>query len=523
MKHLIALRPELRVQILSRAFGAEEYKQAMENGNALLRELRDKRTRLEVSSREIAALKAENVELEGRVDRAEAELVKLERSEREKTEMLRQLESEKDELHEVELRLASARTERVNLEGQIARDRRECKELAAELEEMGQASSFAEKKAAGLGSPPAESQEQLKAKIKALRERIRKHEAVDAGIGTRIGQIESVAQNGRCPVCERDADPEEFADRAKGLSKERDQNSEHLESLRKELGEADEALEGRRDYDDAAEATRAERARVEADRLKAVRKKEKLDVQRTSLEGSERRLRELEGRILVLERETVNLEPLKRRIEGSHEELDKIKEKMTDLRADARNWKATLKRNSETVARKERAATKATELRDREIWLEEYFVPTLESIERHVMASINREFGYNFQKWFTSLVDDATKESRVDEDFTPIVDQEGYEQDVDFLSGGERTSVALAYRLALSQMVQKFAEGGPSSLILDEPTDGFSKEQLGKVREILDEIANPQVIIVSHERELESFADQIYRVVKVDGESKISR
>ena len=94
---------------------------------------------------------------------------------------------------------------------------------------------------------------------------------------------------------------------------------------------------------------------------------------------------------------------------------------------------------------------------------------------------------------------------------------------MEFLSGGERTSVALAYRLALSQMVQQYSEAGPSSLILDEPTDGFSREQLGRVREILDEIANPQVVIVSHERELESMADQIYRVTKVDGESRITR
>jgi DNA repair exonuclease SbcCD ATPase subunit len=36
-------------------------------------------------------------------------------------------------------------------------------------------------------------------------------------------------------------------------------------------------------------------------------------------------------------------------------------------------------------------------------------------------------------------------------------------------------------------------------------------------------MANPQVVIVSHERELESMADQIYRVAKIDGESKISR
>jgi len=32
------------------------------------------------------------------------------------------------------------------------------------------------------------------------------------------------------------------------------------------------------------------------------------------------------------------------------------------------------------------------QLGDREIWLGEYFIPTLESIERHVMNSINREF-----------------------------------------------------------------------------------------------------------------------------------
>jgi exonuclease SbcC len=58
-------------------------------------------------------------------------------------------------------------------------------------------------------------------------------------------------------------------------------------------------------------------------------------------------------------------------------------------------------------------------------------------------------------------------------------------------------------------------------LILDEPTDGFSKEQLGKVREILDELQSPQIVIVSHEKELESFADQIFKVAKSQGVSKI--
>ena len=83
--------------------------------------------------------------------------------------------------------------------------------------------------------------------------------------------------------------------------------------------------------------------------------------------------------------------------------------------------------------------------------------------------------------------------------------------------------MALAYRLALNSVVRKESSGLESNLlILDEPTDGFSKEQLSKVREILDEIQSPQIILVSHERELESFADQVIKVSKTNGESSIA-
>ena len=182
-----------------------------------------------------------------------------------------------------------------------------------------------------------------------------------------------------------------------------------------------------------------------------------------------------------------------------------------------------MRRCSDSIARKERSAANAAALGERAIWLEEFFIPTLAAIEKHVMVSINRELASSFQRWFGMLFEDTGKEATIDENFAPLVQQDGYDQDVEFLSGGERTSVALAYRLALSQMVQKVVESGPTSLILDEPTDGFSKEQLGRVREVLDEMATPQVVIVSHERELESMADQIYRVVKVGNESKITR
>jgi len=138
------------------------------------------------------------------------------------------------------------------------------------------------------------------------------------------------------------------------------------------------------------------------------------------------------------------------------------------------------------------------------------------------MIAFQQEFNQFFQQWFELLVEDPTKSARIDEDFSSIVEQDGYEQNVNYLSGGEKTSVALAYRLALNMIVRKVATSMESNLlILDEPTDGFSKEQLLKVQDILTELECPQVIIVSHERELESFADQIFRVSKERGVSMI--
>jgi DNA repair exonuclease SbcCD ATPase subunit len=41
------------------------------------------------------------------------------------------------------------------------------------------------------------------------------------------------------------------------------------------------------------------------------------------------------------------------------------------------------------------------------------------------------------------------------------------------------------------------------------------------VRDVLREVRAPQLIIVSHERELEGFADHLFRVVKENGASRV--
>ena len=154
----------------------------------------------------------------------------------------------------------------------------------------------------------------------------------------------------------------------------------------------------------------------------------------------------------------------------------------------------------------------------------EIFIPTISQIEKQVLLSILHNFNETYTRWYSILVEDPTKESRIDENFAPIVSQDGFEQEVNYLSGGEKTSIALAYRLTLNSLMRKETESMKSNLlILDEPTDGFSKNQLGKIRELLDELKSQQIVLVSHEKELETYVDNIFHISKQDGISKISR
>ena len=121
------------------------------------------------------------------------------------------------------------------------------------------------------------------------------------------------------------------------------------------------------------------------------------------------------------------------------------------------------------------------------------------------------------------LMEEETISVRLDAEFTPLVSQDGYETVVEHLSGGEKTSVALAYRLALNRVLNELLRDVKTRdlLILDEPTDGFSTEQLDRVREVLDQLRLRQVIIVSHEAQLEGCVDHVLRVVKEEHESRL--
>ena len=137
------------------------------------------------------------------------------------------------------------------------------------------------------------------------------------------------------------------------------------------------------------------------------------------------------------------------------------------------------------------------------------------------MARLRNEFSTIFNEWFSILVSDSLS-VRLDEDFTPIITNQDYEIDYNFLSGGERTAIALAYRLSLNQVLNSMLSSIKTKgiVILDEPTDGFSIEQIKKMRDIFEQLKTEQLVIVSHEEQIEGFVNHVIRVKK-DGTSTI--
>lgn len=170
----------------------------------------------------------------------------------------------------------------------------------------------------------------------------------------------------------------------------------------------------------------------------------------------------------------------------------------------------------ENLKRKEESKKRLYELNELIDWISYQFLKLIELAERNVLIKLRKEFSNLFRKWFLMLVAESNLDSQIDESFTPIILQGETEMDYSYLSGGERTAVALAYRLALSQTITSLMSKIKTKglIILDEPTDGFSETQINKIREILEELDAEQLIVVSHEQKIESFVDNVIRIFK---------
>jgi exonuclease SbcC len=150
----------------------------------------------------------------------------------------------------------------------------------------------------------------------------------------------------------------------------------------------------------------------------------------------------------------------------------------------------------------------------------------IKDIRQIIRSRFLNDFKNSFAKKFEEIRNnDDEYYVEINQDYEPVAySSEGVEVPINHLSGGEKTSAALAYRLALSDLAGEMNNLMPSELlILDEPTTGFDNDDVKSLPVALSSLSSiPQIIIVTHEALLKEIADNSIDVIKENGVSKIT-
>lgn len=526
MRDIIERDSGTRLETLRKAYGIEQYKTAAQNTKTVSTEFRVKITELRTRTAGIEKDRQELSRIRARLEDLKSSLAESRKKEQAIVRELDSKKAEREEMQEKREEMGKAQ-ERIPL---LVRQLHEAEDSHSRASKEGEA---ARRRTAGLSreieglgtleNPTLKSAEELDKESEGLENEIRKRRDESSKLTERLENFRNLMETGICPTCGQEYEADEMGEKKTHIERELRKIRERLEVVEEEKKSVDRIIDLAEDFQVAHEKLRLLRDSLEESQRREESSEkllQRMDEELTDLNEHLRQANRESEPILKMEKEIQRIDNEIQRLERDRsseiKELGGIENEARGLKADETNLEAGIKEKEELQRRQ-------SSIEEDRTWLSEYFAPTVELIEKQAFANRNQRFNQQFQRWFQILVDDPDLRVRVKEDFAPVIEREGYDQDYGQLSGGERTSVALAYRLALNTTVQEVALGQePNLLILDEPTDGFSKEQLGKFGDILTELRCPQVILVSHERELENLADRVYRVEKVNGESMVS-
>ncbi len=529
MKQIILEDPETRLNILRHILGIDKYKRIRENTILLVNQLKEEskilvaeirnldedKTRLEVKKKEVNVLELElaskmselNVKI-STSSKVDEEFLKLEERIKEKIFLEKELEKSK-------IMIAGKYD---NLSNTI----REVKELEGALSEIGEMFDEIHYKEIVL---------RIEKNSKIFEELSNHYTNVIAEVNMlerqkkdTLAKKERVFKIEMCPTCLQDvteSHKHNILNEAEGFLSQFNQKIIALEKNRLVLVNEIEKVRSER-LSLENEKTSKEMLRSKIDYVEKSKKKK--EVLSKNIENLNEDIKILQQHAITLREKISSMSVLDNLLRLKKNELNEAKQQEKSIEINIATIKKEIEINKrdivfyeEFIASKELTKKNLNYILELHDWISSGFLELIDFIERNVLLRLRQEFSGIFSKWFSILVPFGVLSVRLDESFSPIILHRDIEMEYSFLSGGERTAVALAYRLALNQTINSMLSKLQTKdiVILDEPTDGFSEVQLDKMREVLNELNVSQLVIVSHERKMESFVDNVIRVKKI--------
>ena len=129
---------------------------------------------------------------------------------------------------------------------------------------------------------------------------------------------------------------------------------------------------------------------------------QQIDSFKEELKKSEIKLEEL----IIVPNEIIEA---KSNYEKTEIEFQLIKEKIVETKTLIEKLKEDISKVRDDIAKKESLRKQLNKFNDYHIWINDYLIPTLSLIEKHVMQIRYEEFNDDFQKWFNILIEDTFK------------------------------------------------------------------------------------------------------------------
>jgi exonuclease SbcC len=535
MKEIILEDPELRINTLRHIFGIDKYKRILENTSLLLSKIREEKRNKEGATE---TLEQDKLEIVSKEEELESKYYNLSSMEKElflKKEIRDRIQEEKDEIaKEIEKkRKFQSEIEKTNLmifnkRYSISDNVKIIEQLKLQISELENV-EFNESRIPQL----AQDIEMRKREKEELNEKI---QDINSQIALLNSKNESHKELERkmanlqiCPTCLQNVDAVYRANIMNNSHSGIFENNNKIETL----GQDKKILMDKSRILNTEISTKEKeltdmkilKVKIEGTRERKERLGEILKVNlnfEKDIEMLKQHVESLNDSIFQLNKFDALFEEKQREMNEAQMEERNAEIKVAELRKEIEVFSAQIENLKEKVNKIEMLKRQLDYLNELEDWLTKNFLSLISIIEKNVMVKLKAEFSRSFSEWFNMLVSDNFH-VRLSDDFTPIVEQQDYELDYAYLSGGERTAIALAYRLSLNQVINSFLSKIKTRdlVILDEPTDGFSEQQLDKMRGVLEQLNVNQLIIVSHEQKIESFVDNIIKLRKEQGISKL--
>ena len=534
MKQIILEDPESRLDVLRHIFGLDKYKRIKENLQRVTAKLREDSRVLQI---EVVALDTKKDEIEnsikfmkiinGKISVKEQEIKAIIESRQINEKEIENLDKMVEEREKFKKEIEKSNIMIANKKEQLANIQNEISEINLLL--MAGESEYNEKKLSEIESDITKLSSTIEILDKTLIEIISKRKSLDILKSQELDNIKRVFKIEFCPTCLQDV-PEAHKHNilnAKESEISRINSESSLLDIEIERIKNEQAKQKNNLRSLESEKAALQIQKIRQENTKKLRQKlhELLKIK----EAAEKDTAFLESHMGSLKEFSLEYAKFENLLKIKKEELKKILDlekggeiELAELKKENEMSQKEIIKLQQEITKAEQAKQKLVNLLECESWLSNNFLNLINFTEKNMLVALRKEFTKIFNKWFSVLTTDAF-EVYLDETFSPVIVHSEFELDYEFLSGGERTAVALAYRLALNQLINSVLSKIKTQdvVILDEPTDGFSEQQLDKVRDILHELHVKQLIIVSHESKIEAFVDHIIKIKKENGKSII--